>query len=502
MPNKPNILWIMTDQHRADCLGLMGNSHINTPNLDRLAESGIVFENAFCQSPVCMASRAVLFTGRYPAVMGVRGMGILPPLETTTPEVFQRNGYATGGFGKLHLTPELYTAEALKSDKPELDLRVYKEEAELGYIPDDEVKKNYGFQEHIGCDDALQGNFKDWIKEVKPELLEKERIKFPGTPAATFVSQYPSEFHQTTYIANKAIDYIEKQSTAKPWFTFCSFIAPHHPFEAPQDQIDKYDLESIPVDPETKAIDPQYIPEYVKDVIDETDNYTKEGMKRTIQHYYASISLIDDNVGRLIQCLKDRGEFDNTIIIFTADHGEFLGSRKLLRKPSLHFDELLRVPLLVKLPDSENSGTRYSDMIELTDVHPTLLGLSGLDINPGTQGTDWSEDLKNNSFKGRDDIFSELYDDPVDPEKCLIVKSLNGPYCACQTLRTREWKLNIYPTRGQQYGQLFDLINDPGEENNLYGNSEYSEVREKMLWQLTARLGKNVDPLPKVLSQW
>lgn len=116
-----NVLWIMTDQHRADCLGCMGHPLIRTPNLDRLAGAGVVFDNAFCQSPVCMASRASLFTGRYPQAIRVRGMGILPPLETTFPETLKRAGYLTAAFGKVHLTPEQYTRSRLGSDVPILD---------------------------------------------------------------------------------------------------------------------------------------------------------------------------------------------------------------------------------------------------------------------------------------------------------------------------------------------------------------------------------------------
>jgi len=139
---RPNVLWIMTDQHRADALGCTGGA-VLTPHLDRLAASGVLFENAFCQTPACMASRASGFTGRYPAAVRVRGMGILPPRETTTPEVFRRNGYRTGTFGKVHLTPEQYTLHVLGRDVPTLDLSLFAEAACLDPLPDDPLKKNY-----------------------------------------------------------------------------------------------------------------------------------------------------------------------------------------------------------------------------------------------------------------------------------------------------------------------------------------------------------------------
>ncbi len=168
MKDRPNVLWIMTDQQRADSMGCMGNEVARTPNIDRLAEEGILFSNAYCQSPVCMASRAVAFTGRYPSAIPVRGMGLLPPDEVTTPEMFQRSGYSTGGFGKLHLTPQLYTRDVLGSDKPILDVKTYADDAKIKCVPDDPFKKNYGFQTHVGCDDALQGEHRRWLEKVKP----------------------------------------------------------------------------------------------------------------------------------------------------------------------------------------------------------------------------------------------------------------------------------------------------------------------------------------------
>jgi len=140
----------MTDQHRADCLGCMGHPAIQTPHLDRIGTEGIVFENAFCQSPVCMASRAALFTGRYPEAVRVRGMGVLPPWETTFPEVLKRSGYRTGAFGKVHLTPERYTRDQLGSDVPILDWRRFADDAELPPFLDDLSKRDYGFDVHIG----------------------------------------------------------------------------------------------------------------------------------------------------------------------------------------------------------------------------------------------------------------------------------------------------------------------------------------------------------------
>ena len=491
-----NVLWIMTDQHRADCLGFMGHPAIQTPNLDRMAAEGIVFESAFCQSPVCMASRAALFTGRYPATVRVRGMGILPPQETTFPEVLKRHGYRTGAFGKVHLTPELYVLNQLRSEVPILDWRRFVEPAKLTPIVEDPCKEDYGFDVHVGCDDACQGNFREWLRRHAPEMLpRKPAIPSDGGPSDLYVSPYPSEYHQSTYIAAQAADFIRSAKDGQPWFAFCSFVAPHHPFEAPADQIARYALDSVPLPEHKGGVQEKFIPAPVSTAIGEADRFPSAVRRRIVQHYLASISLIDDCVGRLLDVLRERNCLDNTMVVFVADHGEFLGNHGLLRKPSLHYDETLRVPLLLRVPGL--SARRVAGLVELVDLHPTLLGLLGVQVNPGVQGLDWSNQLRDGAAIGRDDVYADMFD--LNP---MVFGQLTGPYAACQTLRTPEWKLSVYPTAGKEFGQLFDLRNDPQESRNRYHDRNCSNVREELLWELVSRCHRQADPLPLVLTQY
>lgn len=493
----PNILWIMTDQHRADCLGFMGHPAAQTPHLDRLADAGVVFQNAFCQTPVCMGSRASLLTGRYPGAVRVRGMGILPPSEATVAEILRRRGYRTGAFGKLHLTPEQYTQEQLQSTTPVLDWRRFAEVAGLSPVPDDPMKENYGFEAHVGCDDLLRGPYHDWLRNHAPELTEAKRPPSPpGAPGQVFVSPYPSEFHISTFIGQSAETFIRAQTGGQPWMTFCSFIAPHHPFEAPQDQLDRYDPASLPL-PEFKGgVERKFIPPPSCEAIGEMRRYTEEGTRRLVQHYLAAISLIDDNVGRLIQALEETRQMENTLIVFTSDHGEFLGNHDLLRKPSLHYDETLRVPLMIRVPTGV-SPRLEPGLVELVDVVPTVLGLAGVPVPAGVQGRDWSMALRGNGAIGRDDVYSDMFDGA--PMKFGEAK---GPYNAVQTLRTARWKLNLYPTAGPEFGQLFDLKNDPDESHNLYADPGHQSTRTELLWRLASRYHANTDPLPLRLTQY
>ncbi|MCF7854015.1 MAG: sulfatase-like hydrolase/transferase [Candidatus Pacebacteria bacterium] len=495
--NRKNLLWIMTDQHQAGCLGCMGNPVIQTPNLDRLAAEGTLFENAFCQSPVCMASRGSVLTGRYPASIRIRGMGVLPPSETTLPEWLRRQGYHTGAFGKVHLTPEQYTQKVLKSDVPILDWQHFAKDACLAAFPDDPYKTNYGFETHVGCDDACRGNHVAWIQREAPELLTRRVSRIPDAPGDLYVSPFPSEYHASTYIAKQADSYIRSNAKSDtPWMTFCSFIAPHHPFEAPADQIERYNDADIPLpDPEV-GVDIQTPPDALRPAINEMLQYSESVQRQIVRHYYASISLIDDCVGRLITAVEETGQRDNTVVVFVSDHGEHLGQHGLLRKPSFHYDEVLRVPLILNWPGNK-SGRRIGGLVELTDLYPTLLGLLDLPVNPGVQGRNWSGELRTNDRIGRDDCYSDMYElDPMTHAKG------SGPYCACQTIRTEDYKLNVYPTAGQESSQLFDLKNDPRETSNRFHDPAFQSIRENMLWRMTARVHANTDPLPLRLTQW
>jgi len=493
-----NVLWVMTDQHRADCLGFMGNPVVLTPNLDRLAESGVVFENAFCQSPVCMASRAVLFTGRYPAAVRVRGMGVLPPSETTFAEVLQRQGFRTAAFGKVHLTPEQYTLQELHTDVPTLDWRRFSEHGQIEPPPEDPCKVNYGFQTHIGCEDILYGRFHDWLRDESPALLGREPVPLcPDGPRDLYVSPYPSSHHPTSFIAGSAEEFIREQDGSRPWFAFCSFIAPHHPFEAPEDQIARYVQSDIPLPDVKGGVARAGIPRPAADAIGEMQKYPDEVKRRILLHYFASISLIDDGVGRLLDTLERTGQTGDTVVLFTSDHGEFLGNHDLLRKPSLHYDETMRVPLLLSAPDCGLTPRRERGLVELTDVFPTLLGLLGISVAEGVQGVDWSGALCSRERIGREDVYADMFD--LVPQR---FGKISGPYKAVQTIRTERWKLSIYPTAGPGYGQLFDLEQDPDETTNIYGESQYQRVRGDLLWRLAQRCHLNTDPLPPYLTQF
>jgi arylsulfatase A-like enzyme len=314
-------------------------------------------------------------------------------------------------------------------------------------------------------------------------------------PRDVFVSPYPSAFHQSTFIATQTESFVREQAGGGPWFAFCSFVAPHHPFEAPADQIARYAPEDIPLPEPKGGVDIRNVPERLAEAIGELDRYPEAVARRIVHHYYASISLIDDGVGRLVDALRETDQEANTIVVFTSDHGEMLGNHGLLRKPSFHYDELLRVPLIVKAP---NMPSRCVEgLVELVDLYPTVLGLLGLPVHPGVQGIDWSGSMRTGDRICRDHIYSGMHS--LDP---MVCETSSGPYTACLTLRTEAWKLNVYPGDALSCSQLFDLSHDPNETTNRFHDPAHRDTREEMLWRLLRRVHTDLDPLPLRLRQW
>jgi arylsulfatase len=253
----------------------------------------------------------------------------------------------------------------------------------------------------------------------------------------------------------------------------------------------------MPLPARKGGVDPTGIPLPMRDAIGEIDKFGEDAQRRLVQHYLASISLVDEAIGSLIETLRDTGQLAHTLIVFVADHGEFLGQHTLLRKPSIHYDEVIRVPLLMRLPGGVGAGRQVDGLVELVDILPTLLGLAGLPQHPGMQGVDWSAALQTGGDIGRQDIYSDMYS--LNP---MTHGQAHGPYGACLTLRSATWKLNLYPDAGPAYGQLFHLAEDPDEAHNLYALPAYREQREAMLYRLLQRHHQQVNSLPLRLTQY
>lgn len=514
---KPNVLLIMTDQHRWDAVGYHAGAIVRTPSLDRLAQRGTVFEDAYVVCPVCMASRAAILTGRYPDALRVRSMGLLPPTEVTLAETLKQAGYRTGLFGKLHLTPQQYTLWTYDHPYPIADAGFYLQAAGIDTVANraalaEPFKKNYGFDQIVGVEDFQWGNYLDWLRGVAPEHLPAAlgenmgcnklserygsdpyaRPLFPEHMDRLYDSALPAEVHPTRYIADQALSFI-REKNEKPFFAVISFVDPHHPFAAPVEHTRKYPVDDMPV-PLRLDVDtcyPKGLPDGVQRQISEGQRCPDKLWQTISSIYYAMISNIDDAVGQILSAVDTSETLRNTICIFTSDHGEHAGDHRLAKKGALLFDSLIRVPLVFAGPGVP-TGLHVRSMVQEIDIFPTILQLLKLPVHAGIQGRSLLDLMSDRDSETQESILCSL-DDLSNP---MIH---NKVYCAAQTIRTRNAKLIYFPN--SRTGMLYDLAADPAETVNLFENPSYSSLRNDLMMLMLDRIYESKDPLPLRLSQ-
>jgi len=479
---RPNVLWICSDQQRFDTLGCHDNPFVHTPNLDALADSGVLFESAYCQNPVCTPSRASFLTGRYPRTCRARQNGqSIPPDELLVTKLLRdQGGYVCGLSGKLHVSACL--PDVCPGTEPRID---------DGY-------DEFHWSHHPGANWPTNEYF-HWLRE-KGATFSVE--KFEGEQYVE--TSVPEEIHQTTWCAEKAINFIEACADFdSPWLFSVNFYDPHHPFDPPREYLERYldRLDEIPL--------PNYTPGELdaKPPFQERDSHgayfsknafdrdhINERTHRLIRAaYWAMCDLIDSQVGRIIDALKRTGQLDNTIIIYTSDHGEMLGDHGIYLKGPFVYEPAVHVPLIVSMPSTVASGVRSRAMVELVDLAPTLMEAAGLDIHPGMQGRSLWPLLTGHAdpHEHRDDVYCESYN-------CVVRH--REPKAYTTMVRTRTHKLAA--VHGLDCGELYDLQVDPNETHNLWDSPDHRDVKTALLKRLTDRMAFTIDPLPQRISHW
>lgn len=481
---RPNILWICTDSQRFDTLCCYGNDFVDTPNIDRLAEEGVLFENCFAQNPLCTPSRGNFLTGRYPVTNKLRQNGQdIQSDETLITKILDEDDYVCGLSGKLHLSA--------------CDHRIKKFGKKGWYNIDDdafykgtEPRIDDGYSEfywdHAASDHFDSSAYMHWLSEKGVEFKKSVRDD------CEYVQHgMDSEHHQTTFCAEKAIDFIKRYGESiYPWLFSVNIFDPHFVLDPPDDYLEKYldCLDEIPL--------PNYVegelenkPPYQKK-FHERQNYdqrTEKDHRMIKAAYWAMVEHIDTQVGRMLDALEETGQKEDTIVIFTSDHGEMLGDHGLYIKGPFLYDPAIQVPLIVSYPGTIEGGRRSSTLVELGDLAPTIIEAAGMERHPGMQTKSfWSYIKKPGKLEDdfRDDVYCEYYN-----------SNPNDPAQYCTMVRTQEYKLiNMH---GQETGELYDLKEDPGENNNLWFSSEYQEIKMKMLERMTDRMAMTADPLPE-----
>lgn len=460
---RPNILWICTDQQRYDTIAALGNPHVSTPNLDALAQSGVAFERAYCQSPICTPSRASFLTGMYPSSIQVNRNGN-PSFPDFPPLIGKRladAGYACGLIGKLHLTSAYGRIE---------------ERADDGYA--------YWQYSHAPRDDWESGHdYADWLRAKGADLGELIQDD-AGVPA---------ELHQTTWCAEKTIEFIDAQK-GRPWFASVNIYDPHPPFNPPQEYRDMFDPGAVKgplfrqsdlaqqakladVDFQSRARPPEaldirspILPQSPSRHLIEEDTGGKRDARTLIAAYYAMIKLIDDQLGRILEALDASGQREDTIVIFTSDHGEALGDHGLIQKGCRFYEGLVHVPLIWSWPGSFCENERSGALVELTDIAPTLLDVCRLPIPEYISGKTLLPILLGDDPPGahRDYVRSEYIDALDLPAGSVATMYFDGRY-----------KLIRY--HNHDLGELYDLEEDPGEFVDLWSSEEHQRLKLDLL---------------------
>ena len=465
---RPNILIIYTDQQRWDALGANGNPEIHTPHLDALAARGVSFTHHFVQNPVCMPSRISMLSGQYPSTLGITHMGVPVPEDTPTlPRFLKTYGYHTANIGKLHFLPHANRDHRLPHPA-------------------------YGF-DHLEIADepgVYEDAYRAWARRKAPEQMDgisagippaariwqramgvEDGVKHRGNPEGRqdFTEGIPfaadDDLTHSAFVGEQTVEFI-KATGAEPFLCIAGFYSPHAPWMAPQKYLDLYDPEQLTV--------PLFPPEVDAQRPAESDaQFSDSQLRRAKQGYYAMISEVDHYVGRILDTLDACGKRENTIVVFTSDHGEWLGEHLRFGKGYPAHDAASRVPLIIAAPGC-GQGQTFEGVAEAVDIVPTLLELSGIQNPPFLQGESLVGVLQGTGARAKGSALTEG--------------------AGWKTLRTPQYRYLVHADGRES---LWDLAVDPGGYHDCADESGYLNVLVECRRMMLTRLLAMERPLPR-----
>ncbi len=463
MSSPKNVILIMTDQQHYRTLGCTGASEARTPNIDRLAQRGVVFRNHIVANPVCSPSRGCIMTGKHTTEHGLWFNGCtLPTSHQTVPTAFNEAGYQTAVFGKMHLVP------IIRRTQP--------------HPP-------YGFQTAEvaeGDQQLIDDAYFRWLRTTNPDLFVQYLAEmYEGGHADGYKSKLPEKYHLSRWVTDRSIDWLKNRRTTKqPFFMKVSYFDPHHAFNPVEPYASMYDDIDVP-EPvfEDGAIDSK--PQHYRNYLKSCQNMTRDSKRMTaiIKSYHAMVAHIDACVGDLMKTLEDQGLAQDTVVMFTSDHGELLGNHGLLWKGPYMLDDLLRVPMVVGIPGGPGKGQVTDELTSAVDIFATLGSVAGLADFP--------------RHSGRRFIDSDLNLFPDQPHEYVLTewehpKASSSDSLRC--LRTKTHKLVHYNHSDE--GELYDLQNDPHEFRNLYEESAHKALCHQLTDQLAGHYLSRRPPVP------
>lgn len=448
MGNKPNILFILSDQHRYDCIGYSRDYPVKTPNLDRLAAEGAAFANAYTPIPLCCPARQSLLHGRRPESFAafwnadLLPNSELPPTAYTWPKQLKENGYRNGYVGKWHVNRE-------------------------------HGPTAYGFDDYVG----------------EQEYREHRADRYPDAKFTNgfFGEVDPAELADTRthWLAGKAIRLIESYAAeGRPWHLRLDFPEPHLPCQPHASFLELFDAQEIP---EWRSFaDTLNNKPYIQrqQLLNwGLENYTWSDWEPIVRRYYAVIAQLDAAIGLVLDRLKELGLERDTIVVYSADHGDMCGGHRMMDKHYILYDEVVKVPLIVKYPERIPAGTQIDDFVyNLLDLPPTLLEYAELAPQP--------------SFHGRS-LLPLLAGERPDDWRSEVVSTYNGQQFGLynqRMIRNDRWK---YVWNMTDIDELYDLRNDPDELSNVIDNARHGQVLAELRAKLYDELKRHQDPFLK-----
>ena len=522
MKKRPNFLFIMTDQQRADHLGCYGNPVVQTPNIDSIAAKGTRWDRFYVANPICMPNRASIMTGRMSSVHGARHNGIpLSKDHTTFVELLRDAGYSTGLIGKSHLqsftglpaTNKFQPKDGMTVPSPHLrdayKQNRHSDEYDLENIrhwdtPMAERMEGdfYGFEHvEIAADhaDRASGDYLLWARQQRNDFdtLVGAENALPDSsidaPQA-WRTAVPEELYSTSWIAQRSIDWIgEKSKDDTPFFLQMSFPDPHHPFTPPGRYWDMYDPEKIQL-PESFGhgnLPPiQAMKEAMETGADPRDNQSpfavnEKEAREIIALTYGMITMIDDAVGRVLKHLEEIGEADNTVLVFTSDHGDYMGDHGLMLKLLLHYQGLIRVPFIWYDPSNPSDSSDNESNSELSsslDISSTILARAGVQAFNGMQGRDLLDSKPSKAVI-------------VEEDSQRLMTGFDKPQ-RVRTVVTERYRMSL--RQGENWGELYDLKEDPSELRNLFDDPAAAGIKAELTELMLQRMIELQDraPLP------